>query len=349
MLRWISLLAGTRELGILFCLATLAVLAWPRHGLVARWRRAQQLARRTRREDTLKHLLKCEANGRTPTLDSIAGAVQIPTGEAARVLQELEDRGLLGFEGGRLRLKPPGREIGLHVVRAHRLWESYLAEQTGLAEGEWHHRAERQEHLLTPQQADLLAARLGHPTRDPHGDTIPGASGTLEAEQGQSLNSVEVETPVLISHLEDEPETVYQQLVALGLRPGMKAFIIEKSPTRIRFWADGNEHVLAPILAENVSVKALPEFRTEDLMEEEFLSGLRPGGRTRVVGLSPACRAPERRRLLDLGFVPGTLVEVDMVSPGGDPTAYRVRDTVVALRREQANLIRVSAEAVATP
>ena len=329
------------------CLVVLAAVAWPRRGLAARWRRAHSLAQQIRREDALKHLLKSEANGRTATLDSIAGALQITTGAAADLLKELEDRDLLTFDDGRMRLNSTGRELGLHIVRAHRLWESYLAEQTGVSEGEWHQQAEKQEHLLTPQEADVLAARLGHPTRDPHGDVIPEAHGALEGDPGRSLNSVGPETPVLITHLEDEPETVYRQLVAQGLRPGMKAFVIEKSASRIRFWAGGNEHVLAPVLAENVSIKPLPEFRTQDLVEEEFLSGLKPGGRTRVVGLSPGCRGPERRRLLDLGFVPGTLVEIEMVSPGGDPTAYRVRGTVVALRREQANLIRVSSREVA--
>lgn len=333
---------------IVACLVGLAMVAWPRHGLLARWRRAQALAHRTRGEDALKHILKSEANGRVATLDSIAGALQITTSNAARLLAELEEHELLTFEGGRLHLRPTGRELGLHVVRAHRLWESYLAAQTGVAEADWHHHAERQEHLLTPQQADDLAAKLGHPTRDPHGDAIPDADGLLEGEQGRSLNSAEPGSPVLITHIEDEPDTVYQQLVALGLRPGMRAFVIEKSAARIRFWADGNEHILAPVLAENVSIQPLPDFRTEDLVEEEFLSGLQPGGRTRVVGLSPACRPPERRRLLDLGFVPGTPVEVEMVSPGGDPTAYRVRGTVVALRREQANLIRVSSREAAT-
>lgn len=334
--------------GIVICLFAVAVagLVWPRHGLLARWRRAREQSRRARREDALKHILKSEANGRVPTLDSIAGALQITTSHAAGLLGELEDRGLLGFEGGRLRLKPAGRELGLHIVRAHRLWESYLAEQTGVAEMKWHHLAEKQEHLLSPEQADVLAARLGHPTRDPHGDVIPPAGGALETEEGRSLNSAEPDTPVLITHLEDEPETVYRQLVALGLRPGMKAFVLDKSTTRIRFWADGNEHVLAPVLAENVTIRPLPEFRTEDLAEEEFLSGLKPGGRTRVVGLSPACRSPERRRLLDLGFVPGTLVEVEMISPGGDPTAYRVRGTVVALRKEQSSLVRVTSREV---
>jgi DtxR family Mn-dependent transcriptional regulator len=329
------------------CLSAVAVVLWPRRGLWARWRLAQDLARRIRREDALKHMINCEANGRMATLNSLAGALQITTGNVARLLEELEEHELLTFEDGRLRLKPAGREMGLHVVRAHRLWESYLAEQTGVPEIEWHPRAEEQEHLLTPQQTDELAAKLAHPTHDPHGDAIPESDGALPGDPGQPLNSIAPETPVFISHVEDEPETVYRQLVALGLRPGMHAFIIEKSASRIRFWADGDEHILAPVLAQNVSVQPLLEFRTEDLVEEEFLSSLRPGGRTRVVGLSPACRGQERRRLLDLGFVPGTPVEVDMVSPAGDPTAYRVRGSVVALRREQAKLIHVNSKEAA--
>ena len=328
-------------------LVALAVVFWPSRGLLSRWRMAHELAGRIRREDALKHILKSEANGRVATLNSLAGSLQITGASAAELLDEMEKHGLLSFEDGRLRLKPAGREMGLHVVRAHRLWESYLAEQTGVPEIEWHPRAEQQEHLLTPQQTEELAAKLGHPTHDPHGDVIPGSDGSLEGDPGQSLNSVETETPLLIKHIEDEPETVYRQLVAIGLRPGMKAFVIEKSAARIRFWADGNEHILAPVLAQNVSVIPLPDFRTEDLVEEEFLSGLQPGGRTRVVGLSPACRGQERRRLLDLGFVPGTTVEVEMVSPAGDPTAYRVRGAVVALRREQANLIRVRSQQTA--
>jgi DtxR family transcriptional regulator, Mn-dependent transcriptional regulator len=333
---------------VILSLVSLAGTAWPQHGLLARWRQARELARRARREDALKHILKSEAGGHIATVHSIAGALQTTAGAAAHLLAELEERGLLTFEDGQLRLKPAGRELGLHVVRAHRLWESYLAEQTGVAEAQWHPRADIQEHLLSPPQVDALAARLGYPTRDPHGDAIPSVEGPLEENPGRSLNSAEPGTPVLITHLEDEPETVYSQLVALGLRPGMRAFVIEKSLARIRFWADGNELVLAPVLAQNVSIRPLPELRPQDLLEAEFLSDLKPGGRTRVVGLSPACRSPERRRLMDLGFVPGTWVEVEMISPAGDPTAYRVRGTVVALRRQQAGLIQVrSEEAVA--
>ena len=275
----------------------------------------------------------------------MAGALQVPPGRAAELLQELEHRRLVSFERGVLRLQPAGRELALHIVRAHRLWESYLADQTGVAEAEWHPRAERQEHLLSPQQADALAARLGHPTHDPHGDVIPDAQGRLPADPGQPLHAIPADTPVVFTHIEDEPETIYAQLCAAGLRPGMKAFVIEKSADRIRFWADGNEHVLAPVLAGNITAAPLPDFKTQDLIEERFLSQLQPGDQAAVLGLSPACRGAERRRLLDLGFVPGTPVAVEMVSPAGDPTAYRVRGTVIALRREQAGLIRIAPEA----
>jgi DtxR family Mn-dependent transcriptional regulator len=115
-----------------------AVLGWPQWGLIARWRRARELTERSQREDVLKHLLKCEANGRQASLDSIAGALHIRTGDAADLVQDLEERGLMAHDESKLRLESGGREMALHIVRAHRLWESYLAEQTGVAEAEWH-------------------------------------------------------------------------------------------------------------------------------------------------------------------------------------------------------------------
>lgn len=318
------------------------VLIWPQVGLVARWRRARDLAERSQREDVLKHLLKCEANGRQASLDSIAGALHISTGDAADLVQDLEERELVSHEDSRLRLEASGREMALHIVRAHRLWESYLAEQTGVAETEWHKRAERQEHLLTPQQTDALSAKLGNPTHDPHGDVIPGRQENLPADSGQPLAALPVETSAIITHIEDEPPTVYAQLCAQGLRPGMRVTILEKAPQRVRFWADGNEHVLAPVLANNITVTALTE--APPTGEEKSLSQLQRGERAKVLGLAPACRGAERRRLLDLGFVAGTPVEIEIASPLGDPVGYRVRGTVIALRREQAGLIRIAAE-----
>jgi len=325
-------------------LVVVALVLWPKHGLLARWRAAQRLQARYRREDALKHILKVETSGQVPTLESVAGALRLRPNRAALLLEDMEQCGLISFDQGRLRLRRAGRELAIHVIRAHRLWESYLAEQTGVAEAAWHREAERREHLLSEREAEALAAQLGHPTHDPHGDLIPDAHGEFSANAGQPLNSMPADAPVLITHIEDEPDAIYAQLCAQGLRPGMRAWIMDKTPQRIRFWADGNEHVLAPILANNISVVPLLESTTSDLLAEQYLSGLVRGQQGRILSLSSACRGAERRRLLDLGFVPGTAIEVEMVSPGGDPTAYRLRGTVIALRRNQANLIRISVD-----
>jgi DtxR family Mn-dependent transcriptional regulator len=323
-------------------LALAALLFWPGQGLVGRWLAARRLARRVRREDAMKHILKCEINGGQPTIESLAGHLEIPTSESVILLEDLEDRGLLSLEGGRLRLNRTGRDLALHLIRAHRLWESYLSEETGVAEADWHLQAERQEHLLSPQDADALAARLGHPTFDPHGDVIPARGEPVPGDPGMPLNAAALNQPLRVTHVEDEPSAVYAQLTAQGIRPGMRGLLTEKLPHRLRFWANGEEHVLAPLVANNISVQPLEECTARDLLDEEFLSGLEEGQCGRVLGLAPACRGPERRRLLDLGFVPGTEVCAEMRSPGGDPTAYRLRGTLIALRKEQAGLIRVS-------
>lgn len=322
-------------------LALLLVVVWPRTGLLARWREARSLAARCRREDALKHLLHQEANRRPVGLESLAGAVHLKADAAVALMEDLEARGLTRLEDGNFQLTPSGRELASHVVRAHRLWESYLADQTGVGEKEWHAQAEQQEHLLTPAETEALAARLGHPRVDPHGDIIPAAGEPLPADAGQSLNTAPLNTPLVITHLEDEPARVFDQLTAMGLGPGVNVSIRERQLHQVKICAHGVQHTLGPLQAQNVGVEVVPE-PVQRPVEQRFLAGLKPGQKAVVVGLSPACRGPERRRLLDLGFVPGTEVKVVMESPLGDPVAYEVRGTTVALRRDQARVVQIT-------
>lgn len=74
------------------------------------------------------------------------------------------------------------------------------------------------------------------------------------------------------------------------------------------------------------------------------LDQLTPNTSAQIVSLSSS--GAERRRMLDLGIIPGAVISVEARSPLGDPTAYRVRDTVVALRREQARLISVAVKEI---
>jgi DtxR family Mn-dependent transcriptional regulator len=316
-------------------------LFWPTWGLVSRWRRATQTAERVRVEDTLKHLYESEMGGVVSTMQSVAGAAQLSADEAADVLQNLQRRRLIEMERDGIRLTESGREMGLHVLRAHRLWESYLADQTGFPEPEWHGRAHHLEHGLSPAEVDALSARLQHPTHDPHGDPIPTAKGEFAGQQGVPLTTAPVDQPLRILHMEDEPTAVYAQLVAVGLHPGMAVRLLETSPQRVRLVAGGSEHILAPLVAASVSVEPSAVEGAAEGSLGEPLSALRPGQDGRVLAISRRCRGAERRRLLDLGVLPGTVIRAEMRSPNGDPTAYRVRDALIALRAEQAELIRI--------
>lgn len=314
----------------------------PHQGLLHRWRRARIMTDRVRLEDALKHLGRSATHGRPSTLQSLAGALDINVNQAAEIVAQLQARELLSIEDGEFRLTPQGWDYALRIIRAHRLWEEHLAEETGFAEADWHDQAEYYEHQLSPEDAQSLAAQLGNPTHDPHGDPIPTSGGEFQPYPGQPLAAMPLDRPLRIVHIEDEPEAVYAQLVAEGLFPGMTAYLLENAPQRVRLWAGGDEHVLAPVVAANITAVALAARPEGELVTGIPLSQLRMGERGRVIELSPRFRGAERRRLLDLGILPGTLISAELVSPSGDPTAYRVRDALIALRAEQARHIRVA-------
>lgn len=318
------------------------VLFWPDRGLIPRWRQTRKMTERVLMEDVLKHIHNCEMAGQLPSVQSIAGALQIHPNLASELLKKMEAGDLVRFEGGSPHLTTSGRRSALHILRAHRLWERYLADETGFSESEWHLRADRYEHQLSPEDANTLSAQLGHPTHDPHGDPIPTSEGEMAEGKGIHLTEVEMDVLVRIIHIEDEPGTIYAQLVAEGLHPGMLVRVVEKTSQRFRFWANGDEHVLAPIVANNITVVPVPEDQAPFYPLGERLSILRPGEMGKVLGVSPACRGLERRRLMDLGVLPGTVIKAEYSSSAGDPMAYRIRDALIALRQEQAHLIQIT-------
>jgi len=209
----------------------LVALFWPMRGLFWRLTHAMRATERVRTEDALKHLHDCEYRRLPCTLQSL----------------RLEERALASRAGDAWTLTPEGRTYALRVIRIHRLWERYLSEETGLHATEWHVEAHRREHTTSPEEAEALSARMGHPRYDPHGDPIPTPDGEVASPRGRHLPDLPPGRPAEIVHIGDEPEAVYAQLVAEGLHLGMRVRVLEVSPRRIRFEADAEEHVLAPV------------------------------------------------------------------------------------------------------
>lgn len=326
----------------LFLLALVIVTAvfWPERGLLSMWRRREEYRGRTQLEDALKHVLAWQHRSKVATPESIAGALSLPPQAVLKLVNKMQSAELVESVSGGFRLTSKGESWALQVVRAHRLWERYLSDDANMPLARLHQAAERAEHHLSGEVVAKLDAHLGHPQHDPHGDPIPTAEGELTPLDATSLTEWPIGERARIVHLEDEPDVIFQQIVAAGLRPGQTIRILESDGRRIVVSDGEREHRLAPAVAANIQVApaAAQAVRAIDAIR---LSQLKQGVQAKVIELDAACRGFSRRRLLDLGLTPNTKVEVSLENTFGDPRAFRIRGTTIALRNAQSDHIWV--------
>ena len=318
----------------LLLILVLAILI-PRIGLLALYRTWRAVQEREQVEDALKHLLDRQGQGRHASPESLAGNLNLPRVKATRLIADMESQKLLETRGSELHLTSDGERWALHIVRAHRLWERYLADEARMPLNQIHGEAHRREHNFTEAQLDELDAALGHPARDPHGDPIPTREGKMPSDELTPLTAWQADCPARIVHIEDEPAIAYEQILATGLRLGQTIRILERTPQRVVLSDGKNEYRLAPTVAANVSVSPLPASETLP-MEAIPLGELKYDQHAEIVSLDEAVQGFTRRRFLDLGLTPGTLIYPELQNFFGDPRAYRVRGTLIALRKEQA-------------
>ena len=224
-------------------------------------------------------------------------------------------------------------------MRAHRLLERYFADEARLPIGKVHRAAERGEHALTPDAADRLSAALGHPTHDPHGDPIPTRDGSVAPPAGTPATSWPSHQVGRVVHLEDEPEISFAQIAAEGLRVGQHLRVLESTADRVVLTDGEQEFRLAPAVAANVFLAPAegPGWPADVVR----LSDLPDDRVAEVVTLDEACQGFSRRRLMDLGFTEGARIRPALRTFSGDPRAYDVRGTTIALRRDQAAQVLV--------
>ncbi|MDZ7615765.1 MAG: metal-dependent transcriptional regulator [Patescibacteria group bacterium] len=325
---------------IIGVLAAIGLMVWPRVGLCARWSRFRALAWKQNLEDTLKHLHHCEFLGQQATLESLSGAVGVSRDHVVRIISDLEQAGLAEVWGGRPSLTAAGRREALRIIRIHRLWEKFLAERSGLDEVLWHDEADRREHVTSSDQAEALDASLGYPRFDPHGAPIPTAAGELPQRRGVLLSTVQPGQVGRVVHVEDEPLALHQQLEVQGLAVGAVVRVIAASSLSLRIEVGGEEQVVAQVAAANVSVDPI-ELPADVASRGVRLSRMGLHRKARVLGLLPTCRGLQRRRLLDLGLLTGTVVEPELRSGWGNVVGYRIRGALIALRQDQASQIQV--------
>lgn len=289
-------------------------------------------------QDALKQLVECEHDGRTASRETLARELSLRLDQLDRVLRDLRSAGLVATDA--LTLTRTGREYALHVLRAHRLYETYLARKTGVSEGQWHAHAHVQEHRLSADDVEKLDRDLDYPRFDPHGDPIPTATGEMPPKCGESLTEYPEGWAGRVVHVEDEPPPSFALIARASIAPGTVVRIEKKDDRELQVFSEGCHFSFSFEAARQITVVPLTEGEAYDDSLER-LSSLSGDEKASVVRLSPLCRGLERSRLLDLGLVPGTVVTIDLVSPSGSPTAYRIRGASIALRREQAERILI--------
>jgi len=318
----------------------LAAVALTLFGLVRFGRRLRHRRRKIQYEDVLKQLCSARQEGRTVTVSEIGGRLGVSPKKMLVLIQELEQTGFLRSKAGVLEPTEAGERLGLHVLRGHRIWERYLTDEAQLALERVHDLAERAEHRLSADQIVALSDHLGHPRRDPHGDVIPAASGLFPEQERTPLTDWPRDRLAVVVHVEDEPSQALKEALRAGLYPGMVLRVIGKDAKGVTCETTEGMQRITPTVAAQIDVRGARD--GEALRPAPAtLADLDIGGKAKVVGLRGGCSGLIRRRLLDLGFTPGAEIAVVLSNVGDEAHAYRIRNTLIALRREQAENVLV--------
>jgi DtxR family transcriptional regulator, Mn-dependent transcriptional regulator len=148
------------------------------------------------------------------TTNALAARLGLAASSVTEMVKKLTAQGLAHHEPyGAIELTERGRALALTMVRRHRLIETWLVERFGYRWDEVHDEAEVLEHAMSDRLLDAIDEQLGRPARDPHGDPIPAADGTLvlpeavvlaEAASGGRVVRISDRDPLLLRHLAAE-------------------------------------------------------------------------------------------------------------------------------------------------
>src|SRR5436305_8792561 len=210
-------------------------------------------------EDYAKAIYALELReGEAVSTNALAERLGVTAASASGMVKRLGELGLVEHRPYRgVSLTSEGRRVALEVMRHHRLLELYLFESLGVPWDRVHDEAEVLEHVLSESLEELIAAKLGHPTHDPHGDPIPTRDLTIDEGSRQTLQGLEPGATGRFTRISDSNPEMLRFLAERGIRPGDRFEVVEKQPFEgplfVRFGAD--VHVLGGALARAMWVE----------------------------------------------------------------------------------------------
>lgn len=202
-------------------------------------------------EDYLKVIWLNTREGSVAT-STIAASLGVSDASVSGMLGKLSDLGLVShtrYHGAQLTAS--GEQAALGLLRRHRLIETFLIEYLGYGWDEVHGEAEALEHTVSDRFTERLAARLGHPTHDPHGDPIPKDDGTLPDTPDTPLTEAMLGKVFSVSRLKTQDADILSYFTDMGVCPGQHLEVQHREPVGGILQVDigGHPQVLSKELA----------------------------------------------------------------------------------------------------
>jgi DtxR family Mn-dependent transcriptional regulator len=208
-------------------------------------------------QDYLKEIYKLEASGRRVSTTALAEQLGISAPSVTAMVKKLATLGLVKHERYRgATLTPKGERVALEVIRHHRLLEQYLSQTLGLPIDALHDEADRLEHALSEELEAHIDRSLGYPTRDPHGDPIPGPDLKLVVTDATPLSTLEPGSKAVVSRVPDGDGELLRYLDSLKLTPGNRVEVRDSAPFEgpLTVRVGGEDHAISRELAAKIAV-----------------------------------------------------------------------------------------------
>jgi DtxR family Mn-dependent transcriptional regulator len=188
--------------------------------------------RSTAVQDYTKAIYALEGRGQdSVSTNALAERLGVTPASASGMVKRLGELGLVSHQPYHgVMLTDAGRRVALEVIRHHRLLELYLYESLGVPWDRVHEEAEVLEHVLSEELEELIAAKLGDPTHDPHGDPIPTRELTIEEPDTESLQSLDVGACGTFVRVSDADPGMLRYLAERGIAPGGEFEVLERQP-----------------------------------------------------------------------------------------------------------------------
>ena len=183
-------------------------------------------------QDYLKHIYELTETGGSASTNALAAKLKVKPASVTGMVQKMASAKppLVEYQKHQgVTLTKEGRRAALEVIRHHRLLEAWLVQTLGYTWDEVHDEAERLEHVISEDFEGRIAAAMGHPTRDPHGELIPTADLKMPAEESTPLSALRREQTGIVQCIKAPDADLLRYLESLGLVPGAQIEVKEYS------------------------------------------------------------------------------------------------------------------------